>query len=91
MADNKWTVNVATSGGFGGLNQNLNTGLMEDGDGKPVIPEVVVPKGATVISTNQDGVFRRTVFSTGAVEVVQTLPSVPGDGLTIAAAVKPSK
>jgi len=82
MADNKdnWTTKLNTSGGFGGLNQSLNDGLMYDGDGKPVVPEIVVPKGAEIVQSGMVGAFRRTVFSDGSVETVQTLPAVPSDG-----------
>lgn len=84
MADNKssenWQSSASTTGGFGGLNQNLTTGLMEDSDGNVVVPDVVVPDGATVVQQDQIGAFRRTVFSNGAVETVQTLPAESGDG-----------
>ena len=80
MATDNWTSKVSTSGGFGGLNQSLDDGLMYDADGKAVIPEIVVPKGAEIVQTGQIGAFRRTVFSTGAVETIQTLPAKPGDG-----------
>ena len=85
MANDKdnWVSKTSTSGGFGGLNQSLDDGLMYDGDGKAVIPEIVVPKGAEIVQTGMIGAFRRTVFSTGAVEVVQTLPIKPGDGTIV--------
>lgn len=83
MADkqsDKWTTSTSTSGGFGGLNQNLTTGLMEDADGNAVVPEVDVPKGTEIVQQDQIGAFRRTVFSNGAVETIQTLPANQGDG-----------
>src|SRR5687768_15358335 len=72
--------NLRTTGGLGGLNQNLNTGLQEDADGNVVVPEVVVPRGTTVIQQDQIGAFRRTVFSDGSVETIQTEPANQGDG-----------
>lgn len=71
---------LSTSGGFGGTNQSLITGLHYDTDGNAVIPEIEVPKGAEIVTTQQIGAFRRTVFSTGAVETVQTEPANQGDG-----------
>jgi hypothetical protein len=64
-----------TTGGFGGLNQNLSTGLLEDNDGNVVVSEVRVPDGARIVQQDQIGAFRRTVFSNGAVETVQTEPA----------------
>lgn len=66
--------------GIGGTRQNLTTGLQEDADGNPVIPEVEVPKGERIIQQDQIGAFRRTVFSNGAVETIQTLPANAGNG-----------
>lgn len=82
MAENKdnWVNKTSTSGGFGGLNQSLDDGLMYDGDGNAVIPEIVVPKGTEVVQTGQIGAFRRTVFSDGSVETVQTKPANQSDG-----------
>lgn len=79
-----------TTGGLGGLNQNLTTGLMEDADGNAVVPEIDVPEGAEIVKTHQIGAFRRTVFSNGAVETVQTLPATPGDG-TVGTVVLPGE
>jgi hypothetical protein len=73
----------STTGGFGGLNQDLGTGLMVDAEGNTVVPEVRVPDGATIVQTDQIGAFRRTVFSNGAVETVQTEPAQRGDARTI--------
>lgn len=75
-----WTSPVSTSGGFGGTNQSLTDGLNYDADGNPVIPDVDVPDGTTVVQQDQIGAFRRTVFSNGAVETIQTLPANQGDG-----------
>lgn len=80
MAKDNWQIKQSTTGGFGGLNQSLNDGLSYDSDGKPVIPEINVPDGTEIVQTGQIGAFRRTVFSNGAVETVQTLPAVQGDG-----------
>lgn len=66
---------ASTSGGFGGINQSLQTGLNYDSDGNAVIPDVNVPDGTTVVQQDQIGAFRRTVFSNGAVETVQTEPA----------------
>lgn len=71
---------TSTSGGFGNLNQNLTTGLMEDADGNAVVPEIDVPEGTEIVKTHQIGAFRRTIFSNGAVETIQTEPAKPGDG-----------
>lgn len=82
MADSskdKWTSPIRTSGGLGGVNQDLNTGLSYDADGSPVVPDVNVPEGTEIVQQDQIGVYRRTVFSNGAVETVQTLPAEPGD------------
>lgn len=83
MADaksDKWTTKTKTTGGFGGLNQNLTTGLMEDADGNAAVPEIDVPKGTEIVQTGQIGAFRRTVFSDGSVETIQTEPANQGDG-----------
>lgn len=71
---------ASTSGGFGGLNQDLTTGLMVDADGNTVVPEVRVPDGTHIIQQDQIGAFRRTVFSNGAVETVQTEAANGGNG-----------
>lgn len=78
--NDKWVQNTNTSGGFGGLNQNLTTGLMEDADGNAVVPEIDVPKGTEIVQTGMVGAFRRTVFSDGSVETIQTEPANQGDG-----------
>ncbi len=82
--NDNWTSNLATSNGLGGLNQDLNTGLMHDAEGNVVIPEVTIPRGATrVVQQDQIGAFRRTVFDNGQVETIQTLPAERGDAYTI--------
>lgn len=78
--DNWQRTDTRTTGGLGGLKQNLTTGLQEDADGNPVIPDVEVPRGTTVIQQDQIGAFRRTVFSDGSVETIQTLPANSGSG-----------
>lgn len=78
--NDNWQLSASTTGGFGGLNQDLNTGLMVDGDGNAVVPEIRVPDGETIVQTEQDGAFRRTAFSNGAVETIQTQPASRGDG-----------
>ena len=80
MADDKWVQKAQTSNGLGGVTQDLNTGLSYDAEGKVVIPEVRVPDGTTVVQQDQLGAFRRTVFSDGSVETVQTLPAERSDG-----------
>lgn len=82
MAENKenWVRTQTTTNGLGGLRQDLNTGLQYDADGNAVIPDIVVPQGQTVVQTDQIGAFRRTVFSDGSVETIQTLPANQGDG-----------
>lgn len=59
---------------------DLNTGLQHDDEGNIVVPEVNIPKGERVIQQDQIGAFRRTVFSNGAVETVQTEPANTGGG-----------
>jgi hypothetical protein len=76
-SNENWQTKASTTGGFGGLNQNLNTGLMEDSEGNVVVPEVRVPDGAEIVQQDQIGAFRRTVFSNGAVETIQTEPAEP--------------
>lgn len=71
---------LSTSGGLGGLRQNLVTGLQEDADGNPVVPDVVVPKGTHVVQQDQIGAFRRTVFSDGSVETIQNKPANSNGG-----------
>lgn len=83
MADSKsenWVQNVYTTNGLGGLRQNLQTGLMEDADGNAVVPDVVVPTGTKIVQQDQIGAFRRTVFSDGSVETIQTEPANTGNG-----------
>jgi len=80
MAKDSWVSTQSTTGGIGGLTQNLNDGLNYDAEGNAVIPDVEVPAGTTVVQQDQIGAFRRTVFSNGAVETIQTLPAEPGDG-----------
>lgn len=75
-----WQLRGATTNGLGGQNQDLTTGLNTDGDGKVVVPEVDVPKGEKIIQQDQIGAFRRTVFSNGAVETIQTEPANGGTG-----------
>lgn len=77
------TAGLSTSGGFGGMNQSLSNGMQYDADGNMVVPEVRVPDGTEIVQQDQIGAFRRTVFSNGAVETVQTQPATPGDGVTI--------
>lgn len=78
--DDNFQLAATTTGGFGGQNQNLTTGLIEDADGNPVIPEVRVPDGATIVQQGMVGAFRRTVFSNGAVETVQVEPANRNNG-----------
>jgi len=80
MAKDNWQLKSSTTGGFGGLNQSLNDGLNYDADGNAVIPEIDVPDGTEIVQTGQIGAFRRTVFSNGAVETIQTKPANQGDG-----------
>lgn len=80
MAKDNWVSTQSTTGSIGGLSQNLNTGLMEDSDGNAVVPEVRVPDGTKIVHQEQIGAFRRTVFSNGAVETIQTEPANQGDG-----------
>lgn len=72
--------NLSTSGGIGGLRQDLTTGLQYDSEGNAVIPDVEVPKGTTIVQQDQIGAFRRTVFSDGSVETIQTLPANGNNG-----------
>lgn len=88
--DNFQPAGTRTTGGIGGLNQNLTTGLMEDADGNAVVPDIVVPDGTEIVKTHQIGAFRRTVFSNGAVETIQTQPATPGDG-TVGTVVLPGE
>ena len=78
--EDNFQIKTSTSGGFGGTNQSLNDGLNYDADGNAVIPEIDVPEGTEIVQTGQMGAFRRTVFSSGAVEVIQTKPANAGDG-----------
>lgn len=78
--NNTGTRSISTSGGLGGLRQNLVTGLQEDAGGNPVVPDVVVPNGTHIIQQDQIGAFRRTVFSDGSVETIQTEPANQGNG-----------
>jgi hypothetical protein len=81
MAKNEPNVSAqSTTGGIGGLNQDLNTGLVSDAEGNVVVPEVRIPDGTTVVQQDQIGAFRRTVFSNGAVETIQTLPANVSNG-----------
>jgi hypothetical protein len=73
----------STTGGFGGVNQDLGTGLLYDAEGNAVIPEVRVPDGTTIVQQEQLGAFRRTVFSDGRVETIQTEPAQRNDARTI--------
>ncbi len=81
MASNKdnWVSTQRTTNGIGGLSQDLNTGLVSDAQGNVVIPEVRVPDGTTIVQQDQIGAFRRTVFSNGAVETIQTEPANQGE------------
>lgn len=84
MAKNEQQQNASarsarTTGGIGGLNQDLNTGMVHDANGDVVVPEVNVPRGTEIVQQDQIGVYRRTVFSDGSVETVQTQPAEPGD------------
>jgi hypothetical protein len=80
MAKNE-NPNVARQGGLGGLAQDLSTGLNYDANGDVVVPEVRIPDGAHVVQQGMVGAFRRTVFSNGAVEVIQTEPAEPSNGI----------
>lgn len=75
-----WKLSGVSQGGLGGTSQSLTTGLNYDGDGNVVIPDIVIPKGESIVQSEQDGAFRRTIFSNGAVETIQTLPANGGDG-----------
>jgi hypothetical protein len=70
---------IQTTGGIGGINQDLNTGLNVDADGNVVEREVIVPRGTEIVQQDQIGAFRRTVFSDGSVETVQTKPAERGE------------
>ena len=81
MAKDEWVATQTTTNGLGGLRQDLNTGLMHDAEGNVVVPDVVVPAGATkAVQQDQIGAFRRTVFDNGQVETIQTLPAERSDG-----------
>lgn len=81
MARNDSNVSAqSTTGGLGGLNFDLNTGLSYDADGNAVVRDIDVPDGTEIVQTGQIGAFRRTVFSNGQVEIVQTKPANAGDG-----------
>lgn len=75
-----WQLRGSTQAGLGGQSQDLTTGLTVDENGDVVVPEVDVPKGEKIIQQDQIGAFRRTVFSNGAVETVQTEPANGGNG-----------
>ena len=74
-SDDKWTLTNQTSNGLGGVTQDLNTGMSYDAEGNEIVPEVRVPDGEEIVQQDQLGVYRRTVFSNGAVETVQTKPA----------------
>lgn len=75
-----WVLRGETTNGLGGQRQDLTSGMVIGADGEPIVPEVDVPKGEKIIQQDQIGVFRRTVFSNGAVETVQTEPANRGSG-----------
>lgn len=79
----KWVRTVGTSNGLGGITQDLNTGMTYDAEGNEVVPDVRVPDGEEVVQTDQLGVYRRTVFSDGSVETVQTKPAEVTDAKSI--------
>lgn len=82
MATNQnWQLRVGyADNGISGTRQNLATGLQEDADGNVVVPDVQVPDGEKIIQQDQIGAFRRTVFSNGAVETIQTEPANAASG-----------
>lgn len=81
MAEDNWVRTAQTSNGLGGFTQNLNTGMWEDADGNPQVPDVEIPRGATkIVQQEMIGAFRRTVFDNGQVETVQVEPANQSDG-----------
>lgn len=54
--------------------QDLETGLAYDNDGKVIVRDIEVPDGFEVHQIDQIGVYRRVVFTNGAVQVDQTEP-----------------
>lgn len=82
--NDNWTSPQFTSGGITGTRQNLADGLQYDSDGNVVVPEVDVPDGTTIVQQDQIGAFRRTVFSNGQVETIQTKAANQGPQGTVA-------
>lgn len=79
MASNDKSTQVGprTTGGLGGVNQDLSTGMSYDAEGNEVVREVPKTKdnGATVVQVDKLGVYDRHVYSDGSVATIQARPA----------------